>query len=406
MVDNIEITRKPNEDEYEYIYRICSIKDNIGTWSEVAKILNAQLGYEYTESKYRKQYQSFQKMFEANQAQLQSDVYMNDIIERTREMNRERMKLQTEKLEYNRWLRSHSRDELILERITDEIRKLPQLEYDDYCGEFDFDEIENTREQTAVLCFGDDHFGAEFEIKGLHGEVINAYNPEIYLRRMNTIMVTTLEKVLTRGLKKVKIYSLGDEIDGILRVSQLSKLRYGVIESTIRYAECLCTFLNELSAIVDVEFHMTEGNHSELRMLGQPKGTFSDENMSRVIKQFIKIRMENNPKFTLVENDTGLIFDNIYGMNVLGIHGEVKDLATAIKNFSTMYNTQIDILIGAHKHHYEAETIGVNKDVISIPSIMGSDLYSMKIGKTSNAGATLLIIEEGKGVTEQHNIKF
>ena len=101
-----------------------------------------------------------------------------------------------------------------------------------------------------------------------------------------------------------------------------------------------------------------------------------------------------------------MIFDNIYGMNVLGIHGEVKDLATAIKNFSTMYNTQIDILIGAHKHHYEAETIGVNKDVISIPSIMGSDLYSMKIGKTSNAGATLLIIEEGKGVTEQHNIKF
>lgn len=38
--------------EEEYIYRICSLKDVIGTWNDVAVLLNNELGYEFKESKY------------------------------------------------------------------------------------------------------------------------------------------------------------------------------------------------------------------------------------------------------------------------------------------------------------------------------------------------------------------
>ena len=44
-----------NETNEEVIYRICNDKDQIGSWQEVANILNELLGFEYTESKYRKQ---------------------------------------------------------------------------------------------------------------------------------------------------------------------------------------------------------------------------------------------------------------------------------------------------------------------------------------------------------------
>jgi hypothetical protein len=71
-----------------------------------------------------------------------------------------------------------------------------------------------------------------------------------------------------------------------------------------------------------------------------------------------------------------------------------------------MYDTQIDILIGGHKHHYAAETVGIGKDIISVPSIVGVDPYSMSIGKTADAGAMFIIVEPRKGVTEQHTIKF
>ena len=45
--------RKEDESEYAYIYRIGNIKEQIGSWQDVADLLNYQLGYQYTESKYR-----------------------------------------------------------------------------------------------------------------------------------------------------------------------------------------------------------------------------------------------------------------------------------------------------------------------------------------------------------------
>ena len=63
MVDLDFLLRKDVELEEEYIYRIWSHKDDIGSWYDVADIINENLGYEYTESKYRKQFQAYQKMF-------------------------------------------------------------------------------------------------------------------------------------------------------------------------------------------------------------------------------------------------------------------------------------------------------------------------------------------------------
>ena len=63
----LEFKRFENESDEELIYRVCSSKDVIGSWQDVANILNELLNTEYTESKFRKQFQSFQKMLSANQ---------------------------------------------------------------------------------------------------------------------------------------------------------------------------------------------------------------------------------------------------------------------------------------------------------------------------------------------------
>lgn len=151
---------------------------------------------------------------------------------------------------------------------------------------------------------------------------------------------------------------------------------------------------------------MVNGNHTELRMLGQPKGTFTKDNMGMVVYESIKNRLEDNLNFEMITNPTGYIFDNICGFNVLGIHGEVKSMEKAIKDFSHTYKTEIDILVAGHLHHTRTETVGVNKDVINVPSIIGVDDFSMSLNKTSNAGATLVIIEEEKGKVLEYNIKL
>ena len=225
-----------------------------------------------------------------------SEGYLAMLRLEKRDLQIEKQKLRDEKLEYNRWLREHSRDELITEKICDAIRELDPLEIPTV-------RIDSFQRQEAVLCFGDTHYGTEFSIKGLHGETINEYSPEIFERRMEELLSETIAVIQEKNLGTIKVFSLGDELDGILRVSQLMKLRYGIVESAIKYAEYISNWLNELTKYVVVDFYSVQGNHTELRMISQPKGTFTEDNMSKVINVFIKERLKDNPNFSFNENE-------------------------------------------------------------------------------------------------------
>lgn len=326
--------------------------------------------------------------------------YLAMLRQEKEEVKIERQKLSDEKLEYNRWLREQARDDLIFEKINAAIKGLPPIDIPEPIAK-------NENSKTGILCFGDTHYGTEFEIKGLDGEVINRYNPDVFEQRMWDLFWQVVTKVVEKEeLDTIKVYDLGDEIDGILRCSQLMKLRYGVVEQAIRYAEFICRWLGLLTNYVNVEYQMVGGNHSELRMISQPKGTFKDDNMAEVVREYIAIRMEGNENFTMTKNESGLIFDTIQGYNVLGIHGEVRNMTKALQDFSNVYNKKIDVLIGGHNHHLYTETCGVNRDVVSIPSIIGIDDFSMSLQRVSNPGATFLIIEEKKGLVEQTTFKF
>ena len=63
----MEWKRLENESDEELIYRICLAKEQIGTWEDVADVLNTLLNTEYTSSKFRKQFQAFEKMLKANE---------------------------------------------------------------------------------------------------------------------------------------------------------------------------------------------------------------------------------------------------------------------------------------------------------------------------------------------------
>ena len=404
----VELHKLPNETEEQFIWRLGQAKD-AGLldmdWEGIASVVNTEFREDESEYRsecaYRKPYQSAKRFFESGVFKdLTSEGYIKSLELEKRELFKARQKLRDEKLEYNRWLREEARDELICENICSTTKALPPLEFPKKRT------VQIDVEKTGIAIFADAHYGTEYFIRGLHNEIINQYSPEIFEARMCDFFQHLINIVEKEHLTKIKLYSLGDELDGILRASQLMKLRYAVVESTIKYADYITNWLNELTKYVQIEFQMVSGNHTELRMINQPKGTFVDDNMSKVIREFISIRLEGNPNFTMLQNSSGLIFDTIEGYNILGIHGEVKDLSKAITNFTNTYNTVIDILIGGHMHHLKTETIGVNRDVISVPSVIGIDDYSMTLGKTSSAGAIFLIIEKKKGITQQYNIKF
>jgi hypothetical protein len=126
-----------------------------------------------------------------------------------------------------------------------------------------------------------------------------------------------------------------------------------------------------------------------------------------IIADKIVDRLNDNPNFEFVQNPTGFVFDdNVAGYTILGAHGEYKNLEQAIKELTRTYKTQIDFMVGGHKHHQNSSNIGIESDVISVPSVIGVDDYSLSLHKTSDPGATLFVLEAGKGKTMEYNIKL
>ena len=371
-------------------------------WQDIADLRSEYTGEDEHRDTIRKGAKLFYEYLEAgwvkNPAEC-SVVSPSKVAVQIRELQKERCKIQTEKLEFNRWLRENARDELIVEHICQAVEKLEPLAIPNPIHT-------DLSDREGVLVFGDEHYGTEFEIHGLHNEIINSYSPDIFESRMWDLLEQTISITTKEGFSKIHVFSMGDFEDGLLRVKQLMQLRYGVVEGTVRYADFISNWLNELSKYVEVEFQTTSGNHTELRMLGQPKGTFTKENMSLVVDAMITTRLANNPNFTFVKNPTGYIFADILGYKLLGIHGEVKSMEQAIKDFSQMYRVQLDFLIAGHKHHSRSETVGINQEVINVPSIIGVDDYSLSIHKMSNAGATFLVFEKGKGKVIEYAIKL
>ena len=327
------------------------------------------------------------------------DSYFKELQIQRRQLEKERVKLQTEKLEYNRWLREEARDELITEKICNVIASLTPMDIPTY-----IEPKHNTR--GFALVYGDEHFGVEYELKGLFGDIINAYSPEIFEERMWDLLNQTVEIVQKENIDTLHVFNMGDFTDGILRVSQLMKLRYGVVDGTIKYADFISNWLNELTKYVRVNYQSTNGNHSELRMLGQPKGTFTEDNMGKVIVEFIKTRLKDNPNFTYIENPTGFIYAQVACNTILGIHGEVKNMKTAIDEFSRIYNVSIQYLLAGHLHHNKTEEIGVNSEIINVGSIIGIDNYSLSLRKTANASAKLLVFEQTRGKVCEYTLKL
>ena len=394
----MEWTRLENESDEELLFRLGSQKDLIGTWEDLAYIMNTLTGSEFTESKWRKQYNTFVKMFNANKSKVTDvDQYTSELDTARRNLEKERKKLQTEKIEYNKWLREDARDEMIFESIKDAISTLPPLTIPK-C----YSSSKGIKEY--LLCFGDTHYGAEFELKGLSGEILNTYSPEVFEERMWCLLSEVVDICEKEDISVLNVVELGDFVDGILRVSQLMKLRYGIVDATIKYSEFISNWLNELTKYVRVRYQNTNGNHDQLRMLGQPKNTFTDDNMGKVISAFIKCRLENNPNFEFIENPTAYIYLNLSGYNILGIHGEVRNMEKSLHEFSKMYDIKIDYLIAGHLHHSKIQDVGSTSKVINIPSIIGTDPYAQSLGKVSDSGANLFVFETEKGLTCQYNI--
>lgn len=336
-----------------------------------------------------------------------SDVYMlKEIEEKKLELKKERMKLNTLRTITNRDLRETARIELYLEQLKEAIENIKPL-YTPNKENYNFEVVED---KVGLLGISDIHFGKKVEIKDLKGKVINRYNEDVFKNRMDKLFWETISIIRKENLQKLVIYNLSDCIDGILRISQLKNLQYGIIDSVIKFSEFMAEWLNTLSNYIVIEYYQCWGNHDEIRLLTGKKGDFPEENVGRLIMEFLELRLKDNKNIIIHNDNNPYIFSNILGMNIFGFHGESKNLNNALKDLQMIYKEDIDLLLAGHLHNNSLNTVGIgqfgNVQCIRVPSLCGIDDYSMKLMKSASAGSNLFIIEKDKGKTITYDINL
>lgn len=406
-----ELKKKDSESKFEYIKRLVygKLKDKTidNDYVEIAPYL---FGVELSSCECRKRMYGVLNILEQLEGEVLSNVtdeqLLDELTMKTLELKKERQKNQTINAQINKNLRRVARNEMTQDLIIEAIEKLEPLT---------FPKPIITREnpiQEGILPISDIHFGKECVIRGLKGEIINEYNEEVYKRRMNVLLEEAIRIAKKEQLGKLNILLTGDLIDGILRMTQLQKIQYGIIDSTMRLAEHLSAWLNELSKYVKLDLYFCLGNHSQIRPLGSSNGEFAEENMEKIIIWYLKSRLESNSNINLIENDSDFIYFNCLGLNIMASHGEEKNLESAIKDYMLLYGEKIDLFIGGHLHTKENKSIGINNTGLSdieycrVKSICSIDDYSTKLRRSSGAGTSLFIIEQNKGKTITYDINL
>ena len=402
-MNNELLKKRENEIENEYIARIYRNRIEYGLNNSMCKdIINKELGYEKAESTYRGIAKIWNECSEYMIDKQSNSSELEELEAKRKEIEKERIKLRTEKLEYNRLLREESREELWWEYLDNSIKNMTPIEIPK-----NKDNIIEKIIKDGLLVISDCHYGRQCIIKGLDGEIISEYNINIFKSRMWDLLNQVKECCKERNIKHLNVLNNGDFIDGLLRISQLQSLQMGVIDSSLEYGEFMSVWLNELSKIVNIDYYQTNGNHDEIRILTGKKGDFACENVGKIIIKIISLRLENNNKINIHNSNNDFAYINILGTNVLGYHGENKNLINSIRFFRSLYKKNIDILIGGHLHSQslETESSGLLGDCqcIRTSGICGIDDYSVKLQKSAKAGASMFIFKEGKGKTSQED---
>lgn len=394
------ITRNYGETDEQLIYRVCSLKDSIGTWQNVADIINDLTGNTYDESVYRKKYQAFNSIMNANQEKFVDTQSQLDDIETQKEiLRKERIKLQTVNIERNRIDRQEARRELWYEQIGQYIKTLEAPKLEDI-------KIRKTNVK-YIQSLADIHYGANFKSAN------NEYSREIVKGRFEILKSKTIEFIKDKGLDTLYIIDLGDEIQGILRSNDLNVNDTTVVKCVVEVSRLISEYLNDLSAYCNIKFYdIVYANHTQTRYLGTKANEMMYEDLGYVIGNYIKDILSNNKRIEVIlpnENDLYLDIDGIFDYNIIALHGhQIKNIDNVLKDLTMQRRVLYDYALLGHYHSNATINCGESYcndcEVLIAPSICGSDPYSDSIFKGSKSASVIWGFDEVFGHTETYKI--
>lgn len=338
--------RYEGETEDQLLFRIGNDKEKIGTWPEVACILNQLTGHNYDSSTWRKRYTAFQKMLDANKDKIiTSKAQLNEIDEKKRELERLKIQFRDER---NAWQKQNYIDARVEQKLDYLETKLENL------GKINFLPFHNLKvssDNDLIVQLSDLHIGQCF--KSVWGE----YNSDIAQNRLNEYLNKIVSIRELHCSENCFVVLQGDLISGNIHKQVQITNRENVIEQIKIVSELITSFCYTLSShFSNVFLYNVSGNHSRI---DRKEDALHDERLDDLIGWIVEKSLnhiENIHVQTGSSLDTGICNIKIRKLNYVAVHGDMDSFTrSGVQNLCTFLGYIPEAILYGHLHRCSFE---------------------------------------------------
>ena len=333
--------RFDGETEEELILRICENKEQIGSWEDVAAVINKLTGNDFGESTYRKKYQSFKKMLEANQSKfVDSSEQLEEIRLAQRELERSKIQFRDERRSWQKQNYIDSRFDEVMDLLVERLDNFGKTEFKNH------EKPIICSNKAMIVCLSDLHIGQTF--RSSFGE----FNSEIAKVRLEEYLNKVIEIGKLNNISKVYVFMLGDNISNSLHKTIEVSNKENVIDQLKLSIEYLTSFCYELTNhFEDVYVASSSGNHSRLQ--AKDLAQHSERLDAFIAWDVCRVLQHIDGFHSLLHRslDDGIADVNIFGKTYLLIHGDFDNATKqGYMNLASMCGFFPDNIFSGHKH--------------------------------------------------------
>jgi hypothetical protein len=363
------------------------------TWTQAAKLLNDECDDEYSESRWRKRYNSYVELKPIILAKYANNEVVQEVRDATVEMQKEKVRFQDQKREYTNVVKQQARFEHLKDEIARSVQELAEVKPLVF-REFKFEFSEKTK---GIALWSDFHVGSDVK------NSINTYNIEVFKQRFTKLIQKTIQHAKFHGITELIVSNLGDAISGLIHVSTRVQSSEDVIKQTQIAAETMAEGLAELSGHFEkIKFINIIGNHS--RLLSNKTESIFRENMEYIIPWFLESRLKDFSNIEIVTDEDGIYVEDIEGEKFAFVHGDLDSVNTAAKNLPQILGFVPKTIFSGHIHHNFEKEFGRTEAVVN-GTLMGCDDYAISKRYFATPMQKFIVLD-GNEIECTYKIKF
>lgn len=370
------LKKRPDENEAQYIFRIGQAKvSNLieERWEDINPVLNAELGLSEDEWKdvsvYRKRFRLYEDAWNNIFSKSNfTDKQTLTIEEQKRELEKAKIKLRDERIDYQKSLREDARRESFIELIERAMAKnVEPFDYKPSRVSY------NPDSDDMVVCLSDLHAGIEVQ------NWWNTYDTRILRQRLHKYLNEIIEIQSVHQCGICHLVLGGDNISGLIHTNLRLQNNENVVEQLKIAVTYIGEFIDALQPYFEqIQVHSVSGNHS--RMSANKDDHLKGEELDDMIPFCLSLQFAGNQKVCICDGCTEKIDSTISAFITTGgkrfyvVHGDKDSPSTVVKNLTLMSGTKPDGIIMGHRHHNALDSEH-NVKVIQCGCVVGTDDY-------------------------------